>query len=136
MNKLHDIDVLVNNVGTLYKICDYFLQIPKTCNDSYINVNTVSATKMIEIVLPKMVEKRRGIIINISSAVAAIQMPLFATYASSETIIYFNYLFISFSNQITDYNLIEDKIKYYYIGSEHSINRLQKPKFHLSRDIS
>jgi 17beta-estradiol 17-dehydrogenase / very-long-chain 3-oxoacyl-CoA reductase len=77
--------MLVNNVGTVYHITEYFTGIPKDLNDSYIYVNMVSATKMLEIVLRKMVAKRRGIIINISLSASDEPIPLFATYASSKS---------------------------------------------------
>ncbi len=79
---------MVNNVGTAYHIPEYFTEIPKTFNDSYINVNMVSAIKMLEIVLPKMVAKRRGIIINISSSSSDQPIPFAATYAASEQLFY------------------------------------------------
>jgi 17beta-estradiol 17-dehydrogenase / very-long-chain 3-oxoacyl-CoA reductase len=61
-----DIDVLVNNVEVANKNrCEYFLRIPSEQNDAFFDVNMKSFIKMTEIVLPKMVEKRRGIIINI-----------------------------------------------------------------------
>ncbi len=88
LNKLKDIEVLVNNVGTIYHIPEYFTEIPKTFNDTYISVNMVSATKMLEIVLPKMVAKRRGIIINISSSASDQPIPLFTTYAASKSFFY------------------------------------------------
>jgi 17beta-estradiol 17-dehydrogenase / very-long-chain 3-oxoacyl-CoA reductase len=79
------IEVLVNNVRTFYHKTEYFTEIPKDFNDSYIYVNMVSATKMLGIVLPKMVAKRRGFIINISSA-SNQPKPLFATYAASKSL--------------------------------------------------
>ncbi len=75
---------MVNNVGTAYHIPEYFIEIPKTFNDSYISVNMVSTIKMLEIVLPKMVVKRRGIIVNISLSASDQPIPLAATYEASE----------------------------------------------------
>ncbi|CAG2122622.1 unnamed protein product, partial [Medioppia subpectinata] len=69
LNQLEVIDVLVNNVGIVYHIPEYFLKIGSAFNEQYLNVNCVSALKMSEIVLPKMCQNRRGIIINISSAI-------------------------------------------------------------------
>ncbi len=57
---------------------------PSTANKSCFNVNMLSYTKMLEIVLPKMVEQKRGIIINISSQAGETPSPLIATYSASK----------------------------------------------------
>jgi 17beta-estradiol 17-dehydrogenase / very-long-chain 3-oxoacyl-CoA reductase len=85
------IDVLVNNVGTVYRL-EYFTKIPAAANKSYFNVNMLSYTKMLEIVLPKMVQQKRGIIINISSQASERPVPLMTTYAASK---YFSQLIFS-----------------------------------------
>jgi short-subunit dehydrogenase len=79
---------LVNNVGAFYHIPEYFTEIEETFNDSYTYVNMVSAAKMLEIVLPIMVAKRSGIIINISSTLSDQPTPLYAFYAASKSFIF------------------------------------------------
>ncbi len=79
---------MVNNVGVIYHIPEYFTEILEKFNDSYINVNMVSATKILEIVLPKMVAKRSGIIINLSSTSSYEPRPLFATYSASKSLMF------------------------------------------------
>jgi len=74
---------LVNNVGIAYKTFEYFTEIPKEFNDMYWNVNMLSVVRMTEIILPKMVEQRRGIIINISSFSSIMPCPLISTYSAS-----------------------------------------------------
>lgn len=82
LNEL-DVDVLVNNVGVAYeRFAEYFLLIPFEQNEAYINVNMRSFTRMTEIVLPQMVRKRRGIIINVSSIASVLPGPLAAGYAA------------------------------------------------------
>jgi short-subunit dehydrogenase len=96
LNKLDLIDVLVNNVGTVYRM-EYFTKIPVAYNKTYFNVNMLSYTKMIEIILPKMVQQKRGIIINISSQAGERPVPLMTTYSAS------NYYFFVIFNAITQY---------------------------------
>ena len=83
LNKLGDIYVLVNNVGTIYHIPEYFLEIPSNFTESYVSMNILSATKLIQMLLPKMVEKKSGIIINVSSQMADYPYPLYASYSAS-----------------------------------------------------
>ncbi|CAG2102650.1 unnamed protein product [Medioppia subpectinata] len=58
-------------------------------NETYFNVNMFSYLKLIEIVLPKMVDRKRGIVINISSQTAITPVPLMTTYAATKAFIRF-----------------------------------------------
>jgi len=88
-NSLEVIDVLVNNVGVLYKCPEFFTEIGSDFNESYLNININSYVKLIEIVLPKMVKQNRGIIINISSQAAIVETPLMTTYSATKAFVNF-----------------------------------------------
>ncbi|XP_022187268.1 very-long-chain 3-oxoacyl-CoA reductase [Nilaparvata lugens] len=81
-----DIGVLVNNVGLSYPHPEHFLNLPdrdKVYNDIIqVNINTTLA--MCQIVMPSMVENRRGVVINISSTAGHIPSPLLSIYAASK----------------------------------------------------
>lgn len=82
-----DVDVLVNAAGQMGEP-NFFndnLENNSNHNDNLINLNVVSFTKMIEIILPLMVKKRRGIIINISSTVGLCPVPLFSSYCATKS---------------------------------------------------
>lgn len=82
----HDVGVLVNNVGMSISHPEYFLQVEnseKVYRD-LIECNMSSVTFMTNLILPKMVEKKKGVVINISSLSAACPCPLLSTYAASK----------------------------------------------------
>lgn len=93
-----DIGVLVNNVGISYPYPDYFLELKgkeKIYHD-IVQCNIVSVLAMCQIVMPGMVEKRKGLIINVSSATALFPSPLLSVYGASKvrTPDIFIYLFL------------------------------------------
>lgn len=81
-----DIGVLVNNVGLSYPYPDYFLELKGKEKIYYdiVQCNIVSVLAMCQIVMPCMAEKKRGVVINISSATALFPSPLLAVYGASK----------------------------------------------------
>ncbi|NXP81517.1 HSDL1 protein, partial [Ramphastos sulfuratus] len=83
--KDREIGILVNNVGIFYPYPDYFTNLSEDILWDMINVNIVSANMMTHIVLPGMVEKKRGAIVNVSSASCCQPTPLLTIYGASKT---------------------------------------------------
>uniref|UniRef100_A0A671TIX5 Hydroxysteroid (17-beta) dehydrogenase 3 n=1 Tax=Sparus aurata TaxID=8175 RepID=A0A671TIX5_SPAAU len=72
-----NIGVLVNNVGTLPSLIPCrFLEIPE-----------LDQVCMCKIVLPGMDNRRKGVIVNISSGAASIPFPLYTLYAASKVFV-------------------------------------------------
>lgn len=62
-----------------------------------VQCNIVSVLAMCQIVLPGMTERKRGVVINISSATAEIPSPLVLVYGASKVIYLYNkYIFVYF----------------------------------------
>ncbi|XP_044130954.1 very-long-chain 3-oxoacyl-CoA reductase-like [Bufo gargarizans] len=82
-----DIGILVNNVGiSYYPEARRFLEVPdvnKGISD-IMNCNVLSMVHMTRIVLPRMVERKKGLIINISSAAGARTYPSLTMYCATK----------------------------------------------------
>jgi len=80
-----DIGILVNNVGMNQEYPDYYLSVSPEKIEEILRLNLYSAIQMTYVVLPNMVARKRGIIINLSSATSLISGALGAVYASTKS---------------------------------------------------
>lgn len=78
---------MVNNVGMGFSMdLDYYHKYAE-CDAPFsdlINCNIKSVTQMTAIVLPNMVKKRKGIVINIGSMAGRLPFPILTTYSASK----------------------------------------------------
>ena len=98
-NKL-DIGVLLNNVGFSYSHPDYFDKLARESVHTLIDLNITATTLMTHIVLPYMLKKRKGCIVNIASFAGMVPSPLLAQYAASKA--YINNLTSGLSYEYAD----------------------------------
>jgi len=82
-----EIGVLINNVGVSYRYPMYYYEITDTEAAALIEMNVNSTTWMTRFVLPNMVERKSGAIVNISSGSAMVTLPLLAGYAAAKSYI-------------------------------------------------
>lgn len=117
---IEDIHVLVNNVGVSYVYPEYFTKIPnaKSLVDSIVNCNLYSVMRMIELILPKMEHRRRGVIINLSSYSASYPMPLLSLYTASK--IFVDYLSRSLNFEYKNKGIIIQSVLPAYVSTKMS----------------
>ncbi|XP_075045011.1 inactive hydroxysteroid dehydrogenase-like protein 1 [Mixophyes fleayi] len=80
-----DVGILVNNAGAYYEYPTCFTEVPEENNWEIINVNIGAAVMMVYVVLPGMVQRRRGAIINVGSAACCKPTPQMTVYAASKS---------------------------------------------------
>ncbi|KAJ6639388.1 Very-long-chain 3-oxoacyl-CoA reductase [Pseudolycoriella hygida] len=84
-----EVGILINNVGMFYEFPESFLDIPereKLIQDM-IRCNITTVPMMCSLILPQMVQRKRGLIINISSIASVIPGPKMAIYSASKAFV-------------------------------------------------
>ncbi|KAG9462606.1 hypothetical protein GDO78_013743 [Eleutherodactylus coqui] len=79
-----DVGILVNNAGVFYEYPACLLEVPEEKSLDIINVNITAAVMMVYVVLPGMLQRKRGAIINVSSAAGCKTIPMMTVYAASK----------------------------------------------------
>jgi len=79
-----DISILINNVGQSHSIPVPFLETPDSEMNNIITVNCFGTLRITKLVAPKLVARRRGLIITMASMGGVIPTPLLATYSGSK----------------------------------------------------
>ncbi|KAL2529027.1 Very-long-chain 3-oxoacyl-CoA reductase 1 [Forsythia ovata] len=84
-----DVGVLINNVGVSYPYARFFHEVDENLLNDLIKVNVEGTTKVTQAVLPGMVKRKKGAIVNIGSGAAIVipSDPLYAVYAATKAYI-------------------------------------------------
>lgn len=79
-----EIGVLVNNVGVSYPFPQYFNELTDDKVEEMITLNVNSTTWMTRIVLPNMLARKKGAIVNMASTACMVNSPLLAGYGAAK----------------------------------------------------
>jgi 17beta-estradiol 17-dehydrogenase / very-long-chain 3-oxoacyl-CoA reductase len=81
-----DIGVLINNVGMSYDYPEFFDKVEDSAKlvNNMIRCNIDSVAYLTQMILPDMLQKRRGLIVNLSSVSGRRPVPLLALYSGTK----------------------------------------------------
>ena len=82
-----EIGVLVNNVGVSYRYPQFFDELTDEEVQNLMTMNIDSVVWMTRMVLPGMLARRKGTIVNVSSASAMYTLPLLAEYSGAKSFV-------------------------------------------------
>uniref|UniRef100_A0AC34Q2D3 Uncharacterized protein n=1 Tax=Panagrolaimus sp. JU765 TaxID=591449 RepID=A0AC34Q2D3_9BILA len=84
-----DIGILVNCVGIAPEQVGNFSELPEGLASKILRVNLMSCIKMMELILPGMLRRDQGIIVNMASMTGWRPLPYMSTYPASKAAIAF-----------------------------------------------
>ncbi|KAK9087224.1 hypothetical protein Syun_029618 [Stephania yunnanensis] len=85
-----DVGVLINNAGTTHRHPIFFHEVDTDVVDSTVTLNVEAATWVAKAVLPGMMVRKKGAIVNLGSASGSLlpSFPLFTVYAATKAYIH------------------------------------------------
>jgi len=112
-----DIGVLVNNVGCSHDHPEYFTEVDQPgFIAKVIHMNCVAVAMMTKIVVPGMVERRRGYVINIGSMAGSQPVPLLALYSGTKA--YVELLTKSLSYEYSSKGVTFQYVRPWYVATK------------------
>jgi len=119
-----DIAVLVNNVGCSYDFPEFFGEVDEpNFITKMIHMNCTSVAMMTKIVLPGMVGKRKGYVINIGSSAGSNPTPLLALYSGTKA--YVELFTKSLHHEYKGKGITFQYVKPYFVCSK--LSKFRKP---------
>ncbi|XWS34668.1 hypothetical protein CRYUN_Cryun21dG0057300 [Craigia yunnanensis] len=101
-----DVGVLINNAGISYPYARFFHEVDEELLRNLIKVNVEGTTKVTQAVLPGMLKRKKGAIVNIGSGAAIVipSDPLYAVYAATKAYIdqFSRCLYVEYKNSGID----------------------------------
>jgi 17beta-estradiol 17-dehydrogenase / very-long-chain 3-oxoacyl-CoA reductase len=80
-----DVGILINNVGVCYPYARFFHEVDSQLLKNLIAVNVEGTTRMVHTVLPGMLKRKKGAIVNIGSGATLISSnPLYTVYVATK----------------------------------------------------
>lgn len=117
-----DIGILVNNVGQApppKRFLD-LTDLPKTCHE-ILNVNVLPMWRMCQIVMPGMKQRRRGLVLNLSSISAILPLPYMALYGSTKSLV--NYFTQALSMENKEFGIEVQSIMPAFVRTNMTLNK-------------
>lgn len=114
--KERDIGVLVNNVGKSHAMPAYLVDTPEDEMKDIVQINVNATLRVTHAVLPGMVQRKRGLILNIGSFAGAIPSPMLATYSGTKA---FLATFTSaLAEEVRSHNITVEHVNTYFVVSK------------------
>ncbi|KAF4620334.1 hypothetical protein D9613_000358 [Agrocybe pediades] len=119
----HDIGVLVNNVGKSHNMPVYFAETPEDELTDIVSINVTATLRVTHAILPGMVQRKRGLILNIGSFAGSVASPMLATYSGTKA--FLSKFSDALGEEVKKDNITVEHVNTYFVVSK--LSKIRKP---------
>ncbi|KAI6027064.1 hypothetical protein EDC04DRAFT_3116205 [Pisolithus marmoratus] len=113
-----EVGVLINNVGKSHVMPTYFAETADQENEEIVAINVESMIRVTRAVLPGMVQRKRGLILNVGSFAGQIPSPMLATYSGTKAFV--STFTSALAEEVWTHNIIVQHLNTYFVVSKMS----------------
>ncbi|CAG8942446.1 unnamed protein product [Penicillium salamii] len=110
-----DVSVLVNNVGLSHSIPVPFAQTPAAEMADIVTINCTGTLRVTQLVVPGMMQRRRGLVLTMGSFGGLLPTPFLATYSGSKA--FLQHWSTSLGSELAPYGVDVELVQAYLITS-------------------
>ncbi|KAK2769819.1 hypothetical protein FQN53_005857 [Emmonsiellopsis sp. PD_33] len=110
-----DISILVNNVGLSHNMPVPFVQTPLDEMEGIITINCMGTLRVTQLVVPGMMQRKRGLILTMGSFAGFLPTPLLATYSGSKA--FLQHWSTSLGSELEPYGVQVELVQSYLVTS-------------------
>ena len=118
-----DIAVLINNVGKSHDIPVSFAETSDQEMEDIVNVNCRGTLKVTRLVIPGMMQRKRGLILTMGSFGGLLPTPLLATYSGSKA--FLQQWSTALGSELSAYGISVELVQSYLVMS--AMSKIKKP---------
>jgi len=113
-----DVGVLVNCVGRSYDMPTYLAEADEKLMDDIITINVAGTVRVTRAVLPGMVARKRGLILNLGSFAGSIPSPMLATYSGTKAFV--STFSDALAEEVKGHGIVVEHLNTYFVVSKMS----------------
>ncbi|EGO00873.1 hypothetical protein SERLA73DRAFT_178839 [Serpula lacrymans var. lacrymans S7.3] len=113
-----DIGILINCVGKSHTMPTYFVEIPTQDIEDIVAININATMRVTSLVLPGMIQRKRGLILNLGSFAGSIPSPMLAPYSATKSFV--STFSSALQEEVKSHNIIVHHLNTYFVVSKMS----------------
>jgi len=111
-----NIGVLVNNVGTSHAMPVYLVDAPLDEIKDIVSVNVNATLRVTYAIIPGMIQRKQGLILNIGSMAGAVPSPMLATYSGTKA--FLSTFSSALGEEVKKHNIVVEHVNTYFVVSK------------------
>ncbi|KAG1896827.1 uncharacterized protein F5891DRAFT_983234 [Suillus fuscotomentosus] len=113
-----DVGVLVNNVGKSHAMPTYFAETVEQENADIVAINVNATIRVTHAVLPGMIQRKRGLVLNIGSFAGLVPSPMLATYSGTKA--FLETFTSALADEVRSHGVVVQHLNTYFVVSKMS----------------
>jgi 17beta-estradiol 17-dehydrogenase / very-long-chain 3-oxoacyl-CoA reductase len=113
-----DVGVLVNNVGKSHTMPTYFAETAEQENADIVAINVNATIRVTHAVLPGMIQRKRGLVLNLGSFAGLVPSPMLATYSGTKA--FLETFTSALADEVRSHGVVVQHLNTYFVVSKMS----------------